>query len=54
LTGALHDASRNPGITGQRASPSVIENSNAKCPKRPTQNDFGTAFVPSAVGAAYL
>jgi len=26
---------------------SNYRNSNAKCPKRPTQNDFGTAFVPT-------
>jgi hypothetical protein len=32
----------------------IAWNSNTKCPNRPTQNDFGTAFVPSAVGAAYL
>jgi hypothetical protein len=25
----------------------AIKNSNANCPKRPTQNDFGTAFVPT-------
>jgi len=23
------------------------KNSNVNCPKRPTQNDFGTAFVPT-------
>jgi len=25
----------------------ATKNSNTKCPKRPTQNDFGTAFVPT-------
>jgi len=25
----------------------ATKNSTAKCPKRPTQNDFGTAFVPT-------
>jgi len=25
----------------------ATKNSNAKCPKRPSQNDFGTAFVPT-------
>jgi hypothetical protein len=57
-TGALQDASRHPGITRQRASvldcggPPPL--SHGVTNKRPSQNDFGTAFVPSAVGAAYL
>jgi hypothetical protein len=25
----------------------ATQNSNAKCPKRPAQNDFGTAFIPT-------
>jgi hypothetical protein len=27
----------------------ATKNSNAYCPKRPTQNDFGTAFVPAGL-----
>ena len=39
---------------GSGATPEPAGETPALPPKRPSQNDFGTAFVPSAVGAAYL